>query len=379
MGKSLSGKELGPGYSQRKDGLYTRSFRENGKQKAVYGATLRECKAKYEARMIEAKQGISSENPTVNAIWLAFLEKKISVGKLRGSTAALYKAEYEKYISSEFGKMRVKAVKTLEIEVFQQKLVKKGLATGSINNVMALLRQILETATKSGYIPRNPVEGIEEIKDDGKTNRQNNRALEQDELNLFMEYAANNFYYHAIRFLVCTGIRSGELRALRWSDVDGKNNVIHIRKTVSHDENYHPCINDPKTSQSNRDFPLNSQILEILRDQRQLCRRYFDNNIKKIDDFIFPSSTGEMLSKSVLCRNFQKICDNINAGNHDFKAVSPHALRHTFITQALLSGMNEYVVKSLVGHSQATRVTTTTYLGRSQTAMQEAMQNFKIG
>lgn len=379
MGKSLSGKELGPGYSQRKDGLFMRSFRENGKQKAVYGATLRECKEKYENRMIEAKQGISSENPTVNAIWSAFLDNKISVGKLRGSTAALYKMEYEKYISPEFGKMRVKSVKTLEVEAFQRKLMKKGLAASTIGNVMTLLHQLLGVATNSGYISRNPSENITEIRKDTKTKRQNNRALEQDELNLFLDYAKDNFYYNAIRFLAATGIRSGELRALKWSDVDEKANVIHVRKTVSHDVNYQPCINDPKTQQSNRDFPLNSQILEILRDQRQLCKRHFDNNIKKIDDFIFPSSTGEMLSKPVLCRNFKKICDTIKVEKPDFEAISPHALRHTFITTALLSGMNEYVVKSLVGHSQATRVTTTTYLGRSQTAMQEAMDNFKIG
>ena len=379
MGKSLSGKELGPGYSQRKDSLFMRSFRENGKQKAVYGSTLRECKEKYENRIIEAKQGISSENPTINAIWSAFIDNKISVGKLRGSTAALYKSEYEKYIAPEFGKMRIKSLKTLEVEAFQRKLIKKKLAASTIDNIMTLLHQILAAATKSGYIPRNPAEGIEEINEDKSSNRQNNRALEQDELNLFMEYAADNFYYNAIRFLVASGIRSGELRALRWSDIDEKNNVIHIRKTVSHDENYRPCINDPKTLQSNRDLPLNSQILTILQDQKQLCKRHFDNNIKKIDDFIFPSSTGEMLSKPVLCRNFKKICDTINADNHNFEPISPHALRHTFITTALLSGMNEYVVKSLVGHSQATRVTTTTYLGRSQAAMREAMSGFKIG
>lgn len=378
MGKDLKGKELGAGYSQRADGKYRRSFRFNGKQTAVYGSTLKECKQKYLDTIKSIDEGVysSSRKPTMDAYKDEWIKGRKLSRKNKDSTLNHYHVLY-KHISAEFGKMRIDQIKPTHIKAFQRKL-SDSLKPKTVNDIIGLMQNILETAVEDELIIRNPCAVVRALSNTEDDERNNARALTDDELKLFLEFAEDSFYFNAIRLLFATGMRSGELRGLMWSDYDTKQNVLHIRRTASVDEAGKLTMNSPKSKSGKRDIPLTEQIKAIIEEQKKQQMMLEVGSIRKIDDYIFKSVHGKVISRNVLKSDFDRICRNITKSGFEFNKISPHATRHTFITNALHQGMNEYLLKDIVGHSPSAKVTTDKYLDRNQDEINKAMQEFKM-
>lgn len=172
-------------------------------------------------------------------------------------------------------------------------------------------------------------------------------------------------------------MRAGELRGLKWSDYDEAHRVLHIRRTASVDQEGKLCMNTPKSKSGIRDIPVNDQIAEIIESRRQQ-RNELEGNVRRVDDFMFKSINGKVISRNVLKSAFKTICARINADGIPFDRISPHAWRHTFITMALHEGLNEYVIKDIVGHAPSAKVTTDVYLDRDQNCMRDAMNEIHI-
>lgn len=374
MGKSLKGKELGTGLSQRPDGRYQGYFQSNGKQIVVYGETLKECKTKMQQRKDDIDKGLTGENPTLQKVFDSFIEDKLTQGKVKGSTINNYKQLYALHIKKEFGKTLVKNIKPIMVKNFQQKLCKKY-EPKTVNSITDLLHCIMEFAVDNDIIEKNPAKKLHVSEDQKKnTDRRNNRALTEEEERIFKEYAKNSFYYNAVCLLFATGMRAGELRALRWSDYDQTNGIIHIRHTASVDENNQLCINTPKTKDGLRDIPVNAEIAEILKRQREQTKIVTDSKVVDIDGLIFPSTTGKVISRNVLKSAFNHISENINKDGIPFDRISPHACRHTFITRSLHEGANIYDVRGVVGHAMNARVTEAVYCERDMEKEKVFMQ-----
>lgn len=374
MGKSLKGKELGAGFAQRADGMYLGYFMFNGKQQNVYAKTLKECKEKYQKKKEELENGLTGDNPTLQRVFDSFIDDKLTQKKVKGSTVNNYKQLYNLHIKPEFGAMRVKNIKPIMVKNFQQKLCKKY-EPRTVNSLTDLLHNILEYALDNDIIGKNPAKKLH-VSDDQKHNpdRNNNRALTEEEERIFKEYAKESFYYNAVCLLFATGMRAGELRALRWSDYDKENGVLHIRHTASVDENNKLCMNTPKSRDGLRDIPLNDEIIDILERQRKQQREMNGTNVLKFDGLIFTSVTGKVISRNVLKSAFNIICEHINKAGIPFDRISPHACRHTFITRSLHAGANIYDVRGVVGHAMNARVTEAVYCERDLKAEREFMQ-----
>lgn len=380
MGKDLKGKELGAGFDQMKSGLYRKRFRYSGRNYTAYGGTMKACRNNHLEMLKELDEGIYSgkRKPTLDAYHKEWRENLELGGTVKGSTLFNYDQAYE-IIKKTFGKTRLDEIKPAQLREFQRKLRTKGNGQGgepyaakTVNCVLDVLHLIMESAMQDEYIMRNPCDVVKHLRNED-TGRTNARALSREEKDIFLKYAESSFYYQGIRLLFATGMRSGELRGLRWSDYDKKNGVLHIRRTASVDASGNEVMNTPKSKHGFRDIPLNDEICSILEAQRELDIA-LQGNIRKLDDYIFKSYRGKVMSRNSLKSVFDRICERIKKDGICFESISPHATRHTFITEALHLGVNEFALKAVVGHAPSAKVTTDVYLDRDASAMKRAME-----
>ena len=138
-----------------------------------------------------------------------------------------------------------------------------------------------------------------------------------------------------------SGIRIGELCALQWKDIDFKNNILHINKTLQRiyiKDNKESVskiiITNPKTHNAERDIPLNKGFAHILKKYQTESNNYILSNC---DKWIEPRTYR---------RYFKKCLDKAKIGQINF-----HGLRHTFATNCIKLGVDYKTVSELLGHA----------------------------
>lgn len=103
---------------------------------------------------------------------------------------------------------------------------------------------------------KNPATRIKAARDENaKAVDTIHRALTEEEQNLFIEEAKSEWLYEMIALMLCTGLRLGEAAALLWSDLDYKNNVIHITKTITRTAEGKYIEGPPKSKNRYKGYP----------------------------------------------------------------------------------------------------------------------------
>lgn len=138
-----------------------------------------------------------------------------------------------------------------------------------------------------------------------------------------------------------TGIRIGELCALKWSDIDFRNNIIHVNKTLQriyfkdlNETTSTIIISSPKTITSNRDIPMNKEFAEIIKP------------LKVNSNFYVLTSKTEYIEPRTYRKYFISLLKRIN-----IKPINFHSLRHIFATNCISLGIDYKTVSELLGHS----------------------------
>lgn len=137
---------------------------------------------------------------------------------------------------------------------------KNGYGYETRNKVKILLADIFNKAMVNDLVKKNPAKGIS-IKRNEKVDR---RVLTQEEQTAFFDSSKGTFYDNLFVVAVSTGMRIGELAALRWSDIDWDQKLIHVTRTLIYqkfdgDEKKEFHFGDPKTERSVRDIPISRQ------------------------------------------------------------------------------------------------------------------------
>jgi integrase len=149
--------------------------------------------------------------------------------------------------------------------------------------------------------------------------------------------------YPALRFALGTGVRRGELLALRWQDVDFDRGRVHIRRTLR-------PSGGTKVPKSSRDrfVPLPSELLTLLRERRTAHRRATLMGLPE-QEWVFPSPRGKLWAE----RNFERMWYRLRRRATDVRPLKLHCTRHTYITWALEAGISPKRVAEWVGASIA--------------------------
>ena len=179
-----------------------------------------------------------------------------------------YNNVYYTHISPSLRNLQLGSITQYQIKKLIKELKNSGYQYEMYNKVKILLVDIFNKVMINEYVRKNPAKEIPLKRDEEK----NVRVLSQDEQTVFFDCCKGTFYDNLFVTAVSTGMRIGELAALRWKDLDWDNMVIHVTRTLVYQKyegdsqkQYH--FEKPKTRTSLRDIPINRQCEIALKKQ----------------------------------------------------------------------------------------------------------------
>lgn len=191
------------------------------------------------------------------------------------------------------------------------------------------------------------------------------QALEKQEQTKIEKYILENekWYHYGILISLYTGLRLGELLALKWQNVDFKSKLIYVDKsieTISQNHNTLIIESLPKTQSSIREIPISKQLFEILKVLKQF----------RICEYVVTSHNGKRLMPRAYQKSFENLLKKLKIKHYGF-----HALRHTFATRLLENGVDIKTISELMGHSSPT-ITLNRYVHTNLNNKRKAMEIF---
>lgn len=330
-------------------------FTVDGKRYAVYGLDVKECYQKAEAKEQELLEGQYKKAKSLTLSeyferWIEAKEKTVKETTIR-TNKILFKIASGMVIDGNgntFGNLKVVDIEAQNIRDVQDKMIQAGKSTRTVNDTVSLIKGILQCAVDvDRIITWNPAAGVKRIRRTEPAARDTyHRALTIEETKAFFKAAKEreSWYYNLYCFLIDTGCRCGEAGAIQNSDISGK--VIHVSKTVTRTaEGTYRIGDEAKTKAGTRDIPIRPLARQAIDSQREI-NRLLNNGITGINDTLFKSPRGYLLSDTVVNQDIARICKA--AGVQKFTA---HAFRDTFATRCVESGMQPKTLQEIMGHT----------------------------
>lgn len=166
-------------------------------------------------------------------------------------------------------------------------------------------------------------------------------------------------YYYGFLISLYTGLRLGELLALKWQDINFKNKTLSVNSTTSKCTHLHRQIDledMPKTRSSMREIPLTKVLVELL-------KRLQSSNV-----YVLCNKYGKKVDYRAYQKSFERLLKKLQIKHYGF-----HSLRHTFATRLLESGVDIKTISELMGHSNPT-ITLNRYVHTNLENKRKAMQ-----
>ena len=332
-------------------GYYRKTFTYNGKRYEVSGKTQDELIQKLadKRKMLEASAEARS-NPTLEAYFDYFIDTKRN--SVKPNTIRAYMSRFNiikvaKISDVSITDLKIKDITRKDIETFRQKMTSEGKSNELINVCVKLLKAVFESAVIDDTIEKNPCRGFKPLKRSNESwKNTKHRALSPDECERFLKALEekNSPYQNAIKLMLLTGMRFGEIGALYLTDID--ENFIHVRRTITWTEtNFSTVGEDTKTEAGQRDIPLTADIKKVLHDQKELNFLLFGS---KWSGTIFKTISGTILKNTIINREIKTICEKIN-----IQPFSCHALRVTFATRFIEQRPQDFkILSEILGHEK---------------------------
>lgn len=346
MAKDLKGKELPTGIRQRKNGKYEGRVQYENERYSVYADSLPELKTKMTELRYRLEHGsfVAKNRMTVKE-WFETWIEEYKKNQVKTGTIIAYTNYYSFYIDKYIGKKKMVDIRGEHIQRIYNGMLKDGHAVSTIKIISAVMNGCFKQAVKNGIIERNPV-NLATIPRQGETKAR--RVFSVQEQEIFMLYAKDSYLYNLFALAIRTGMRSGEIRGLKFSDIDKKNGVMHIVRTLKYEGGNQGFFEDtPKTKTSKRDIPLTQDMIDIIEDQSKKNSQ----EIIFINGYIFQMSDGRPISRERLQTEINRILKKIHNAGIEFEYFTPHCFRHTFATRAIENGMKPQTLKTILGHS----------------------------
>lgn len=338
---------MAAGMRKRADGTLEKRFTVEGKRYSVYGRTAREIAEKEQEirRAIKDNAHATRLNITLSRYYTEWIERKR--GTVKANSLCTYKRIIDSHIIPALGGMKIRNIGRRDVIAFRDGLA-DGLSAQTVKYVITVLNIILSDAVKDDIIVKNPAAGIPAIKDERhKASETIHRALTVEEQNAFMREMRGNYYYTFVAFMLCTGMRCGEVSALQWSDIDIKNNMIHVKRTTTRDADGKQIIGQStKTSAGVRDIPITANVRLILREQREII-----NVLPMPTALVFLSEYGTIVRAAAVNNAINAVLVRLDQKGTHIDRFTSHALRDTFATRYIEGGGNMQTLKTILGHT----------------------------
>jgi integrase len=271
--------------------------------------------------------------------WLKDVE-----GTVRESTYQRYEYAVGPHIKPALGRIKLKDLGPAQVRWFYRDRLDSGLAPASVHKLHVVVHKALKAAVADGLIPRNVADGLKLP----KLSREEINSLSREEARRLLDAARGERLEALYVLALNTGMRQGELLALKWDDVDLEGGVLRVRRTLTRAGKVY-ATGEPKTRNSRRVIRLTGAAVEALRRHlsRQLEEMERVGSLYQPGGLVFATGAGTIINPSNLRNRSLKTLLKV-AG---LRPVRFHDLRHTCATLLLSQNVNPKIVSEMLGHA----------------------------
>lgn len=327
----------------RWEGRYISGRNEQGKAiyRSVYARNFADC---YEKLKLARCDLLPTSKPMiVDELFSVWLQSRKN--KVKQSTFVNYRSLYKSYLSERFGAVRVDSLNTFMLDRFVAELLQcggnheQGLSPVTVQSIIILLRSILEYGEKEYDLP-NAAKNVSLP----RSTSQEVTVFDQYEIKrICSSVVTGDCCELGILLALFTGLRIGEICALTWEDIDVSQRLIHVRKTlfrIDNPEQTYPktvVITDtPKSKHSIRSVPIPTFMYGIISRMKQ----------SRTDNDFFLTCSPHNTEPRTYSMRYRTFLKRLGIPYRSF-----HALRHTFATECIKSGVDVKTLSELLGHS----------------------------
>lgn len=356
----------------RWEGRYRKAVDDNGRTKLgyVYGKTYREVKEKLQIMKTESFDApVDNFTVTFEKVSIEWMHKEKLI--IKESTLSKYAKILENHLLPEFSKMEIQKINSFAVNQFVAKKLKNGrldgkggLSSKTVQDMVMVLKSILNMAADE-YSCKVLIKNA--VMPDRKKRKIS--VLTVDEQKILSGYVLEDIHdLKRLGLLMCmvTGMRLGEICALRWSDLDLSSGILKIRYTLQRIQNISAkasektsvIIDTPKTNSSIREIPLTNAMASILIAVKP----------EEEDSYFLTGRDDKYMEPRTYQYYFSRTIEHLNITPLNF-----HGLRHTFATRCIENGFDTKSLSEILGHSNV-NITLNRYVHTSMDAKKRQME-----
>ncbi len=345
---------------KRKDGRwearYVKEITADGKKKygSVYASSYKEVKAKQQLCILQPTRNHNPINITITELiaeWLGSIKNQV-----KPCTYQKYECVCRNHIISDLGTIAVRYISRFTIMSFTERLLEKNLSAKTVNDILIVLGLALKYVQETYSITVPKINYVKE-------HQKEMRVFSVQEQQVITEYLLQQIDIHKFGVLLAlyTGMRIGELCALRWDDITDE--YIIINKTMmrikSEQGKTEVKIGSPKSESSNRIIPTPKCLLPMINQFRG-------------NGYVLSNDKLKYTEPRLMQIKFGKMIDECNIEKANF-----HALRHTFATRCIEAGVDVKTLSEFLGHSDV-KTTLNRYVHSSFELKQKSMEQLEM-
>lgn len=357
---------------RRKDGRWTAEISlEGGKSKFIYGKTRKEVQEKLKTALYEQQQGMLVTGPQQKVgQFLSHWVENVHKQSVRSRTYERYEEIVRLHLVPEIGHHQIQKLAPQHLQALYKKKLDDGLSATTVISFHNLLHKALETAVRWNLIARNPCDLVSPP----RRKRYEIQPLSMPQIRQFLAAIRGHRQEALFLLALATGMRRGELLALKWQDLDLEKGSLQVRRILTRIPTKLPGKGfeeaEPKTDRGRRSIVLPYFVVDALKQRRiqQLEAKLKAGPGWQDHDYVFCTSIGTHLNpdRDVLVV-LKLFLDKAGLPHIRF-----HDLRHSSATMLLGMKVHPKIVQEILGHSQIA-ITMDIYSHVLPTMQEEAM------
>jgi integrase len=340
-----------------------------GKRKKFFCKTKQEAIRVRNEALRDLERGTLAIGPQQKlSTYLAYWLEEVHKPTIRLSSYIKYNKLINAYIIPTLGDVQVQKLTPQQVQSLYTKLGKRNLSSKTINSVHGVLHKALDNAVRWNLVSRN----VCDLVSPPRIVKRQMKPLTLDQAHKLLEAAKGHRFEVLLMLAVVTGMRRGELLALRWSEIDLDRHILLVSRTVDYIAHHGYVETEPKTHSGKRQIVLPAFMVDMLKVHRakQEEQRLAIGDKWEGLGVVFCDLHGGYINPRYLLVLFRKLLQEAGLPGMHF-----HDLRHSAVTLLMSMGVNIKVIQELLGHSDIV-ITLGTYGHLLPTMQGDAMEKW---
>ena len=252
---------------------------------------------------------------------------------------AAYVLILENHVLPEFGDND--SLHEHEVQAFVLKKIERGLSVKSVKDILIVLKMVMKFGVKNEWMKHYEWD----IKYPANNQPKELEVLSVANHKKILDYVQHNFTFMSLGIYIslCTGLRIGEICALKWSDINVADGTITVQRTIERiyvvegdKKHTQLVINTPKTVNSCREIPMSKELLAMVKPMKKVVN----------GDFYVLTNEDKPTEPRTYRNYYNRLMEKL-----DIPKLKYHGLRHSFATRCIEAGCDYKTVSVLLGHS----------------------------